>query len=76
MDFDVQIIRADGVELYRSIQISDPSTHAPTQLLVDSIEELGLSRIKLILTAAAHVLRGPHVRLDVEHTFHLHVRLL
>jgi murein endopeptidase len=75
VDFDVQIIRSDGQELFRSVQISDPSTHKPTQDLVDLIENLGGDHVEKIFTAGNKVLKGPHIRMEKDHTFHLHVRL-
>jgi murein endopeptidase len=75
-DFDVQIIRGDGKEGVRTVRISDPSTHAPTQELVTLIHDLARANLKLILTAGTAYLRGAKVVLDVDHTYHLHVRLL
>lgn len=76
MDFDVQIIRADCQETYRTAQISDPTTHAGTQQLIDLIEKLaGDEHLVFIFTAAKKALKGKHVTLEKEHTYHLHVRL-
>jgi hypothetical protein len=74
-DFDVQIIRADRKELFRSVQISDPSTHQSTQGLVNLIEQLGRGHLRFIFTAGPNVLKGPHLQYEAEHTYHLHVRL-
>lgn len=74
-DFDVQIIREDCKELVRSIKITDPSTHAPTQELVTLIETLADKHLKFIFTAAPDKIHGAHVRLEKEHMYHLHVRL-
>jgi hypothetical protein len=75
VDFDVQIIRADRKELFRSIQISDPSTHGPTQGLVTLIEELARGHLRFIFTAGTRFLKGAHLQYEAEHTYHLHVRL-
>lgn len=75
VDFDVQIIRGDGKEAVRSVEISDPSTHAGTQELVDLIETLGAHNLVFIFTAKTEALRGEHIRMEREHTYHLHVRL-
>lgn len=75
VDFDVQIIRADRRELFRSVQISDPSTHGPTQILVTLIEEQARGHLRFIFTAGTRFLKGAHLQYEAEHTYHLHVRL-
>jgi hypothetical protein len=75
IDFDVQIIRADRKELFRSVQISDPSTHGPTQILVTLIEEQGRGHLRFIFTAGTRFLKGAHLQYEAEPTYHLHVRL-
>jgi hypothetical protein len=76
-DFDVQLVRADGRELVRSVKIIDASFDVgPTQQLVTMIEELTDGNLKYIFTASPEKLTGKHVTMEKEHVFHLHVRLL
>jgi murein endopeptidase len=76
-DFDVQLVRADGQELVRSVKITDSKFDiGPTQQLVTLLEKLAKGHIRFIFTAEPKKLAGEHVHLEKEHVYHLHVRLL
>jgi murein endopeptidase len=76
-DFDVQLVRADGKELVRSVKITDESFDAgPTQKLVTLMHELVAPHLKFIFTAAPQKLQGRAIHMEADHVFHLHVRLL
>ncbi len=76
-DFDIQLVRADGQELVRSVKIIDSTFDVgPTQQLVTLLEKLAEKHIRFIFTAAPNKLNGQHVRLEKEHVYHIHVRLL
>lgn len=82
LDFDVQIIRTDGVEKPRSVQVTDkePSLYdrSRTLELVKIIHELGADYLKMVLSAdrALNTPLTQKVRYDGTHTYHLHVRLI
>jgi hypothetical protein len=73
LDFDVQIIRLDGLEKPRSVSVKDPLYDRPrTQTLVSLIRQIAGKRFGLILSADTQ-LKGIHR--DDSHIYHLHVRL-
>ena len=82
LDFDVQIIRTDGIESPRSVQVTDqePSKYdrSRTLELVRIMHELGANSLKMILSAdrALNTPFTQKVRYDGTHTYHLHVRLV
>lgn len=75
-DFDVQIIRADGLEKARSVTVANRSAIAPTQQLIDAILAVSPGAVEMILTAGKQQFKRSHVvRYDKDHIYHLHVRL-